>query len=152
MAYSAYHFVHPHYRNNWELYKFRAEEFLFDSVRGGTPNLAHFQTGCIRVALFEIYDMLHETTLTSEQRGQIEKYYGDHSMRITHHQRNHKIKNVIFILLESFLSDPIDLEVNGKEILILRGEGVNSDQAERNLELAESGLSEEYIFFDSNSP
>ena len=116
MAYSAYHFVHPHYRNNWELYKFRAEEFLFDSVRGGTPNLAHFQTGCIRVALFEIYDMLHETTLTSEQRGQIEKYYGDHSMRITHHQRNHKIKNVIFILLESFLSDPIDLEVNGKEI------------------------------------
>ena len=41
-------------------------------------------------------------------------------------------------------------ELNGKEILILRGEGVNSDQAERNLELAESGLSEEYIFFDSS--
>ena len=41
-------------------------------------------------------------------------------------------------------------ELNGKEILILRGEGVNSDQAERNLELAESGLSEEYTFFDSS--
>ena len=116
VAYSAYHFVHPHYRHNWELYKFRAKEFLFDSVRGGTPNLAHFQTGCLRVALFELYDMLHVTTLTPEQRLQIEKYYKDHSMRITHHQRNPKIKNVIFILLESFLSAPIDLEVDGKVI------------------------------------
>ena len=116
VVYSAYHFVHPHYRHNWELYKFRAKEFLFDSVRGGTPNLAHFQTGCIRVALFELYDMLHVTTLTSEQRNQIEKYYKDHSMRISNHQRNPKIKNVIFILLESFLSAPIDLEVDGKEI------------------------------------
>ncbi len=43
-----------------------------------------------------------------------------------------------------------DGELNGKELLILRGEGVNSDQAERNLELAESGISEEYTFFDSS--
>lgn len=116
MAYSTYHFVHPHYRNNWELYKFRAKEFLFDSVRGGTPNLAHFQTGCIRVALYEIYDMLHVTRLTAEQKNQIEDYYQDHSLRATHHQRNPNIKNVIFILLESFLSAPIDLKVDGKEI------------------------------------
>ncbi len=40
--------------------------------------------------------------------------------------------------------------LNGKELLILRGEGINSDQAERNLELAESGISEEYTFFDSS--
>ena len=43
-----------------------------------------------------------------------------------------------------------DRELNGKELLILRGEGINSDQAERNLELAESGISEEYTFFDSS--
>ncbi|MBS7266605.1 MAG: hypothetical protein MSH65_10730 [Spirochaetia bacterium] len=43
-----------------------------------------------------------------------------------------------------------DGELNGKELLILRGEGINSDQAERNLELAESGISEEYTFFDSS--
>ena len=116
LAYSTYHFVHPHYRNNWELYKFRAKEFLFDSVRGGTPNLAHFQTGCIRVALYEIYDMSHVTELTAEQKNQIEDYYQDHSLRATHHQRNPNIKNVIFILLESFLSAPIDLKVDGKEI------------------------------------
>ena len=116
MAYSAYHFVHPHFRNNWELYKFRAKEFLFDSVRGGTPNLAHFQTGCVRVAVYEIYDMLHVTKLTAEQRKQIEDNYLDHSLRTTFHQCNPNIKNVIFILLESFLSAPIDLKVDGKEI------------------------------------
>ena len=116
MYYQLFVFVHPHYRNNWELYKFRAKEFLFDSVRGGTPNLAHFQTGCIRVALYEIYDMLHVTRLTAEQKNQIEDYYQDHSLRATHHQRNPNIKNVIFILLESFLSAPIDLKVDGKEI------------------------------------
>lgn len=43
-----------------------------------------------------------------------------------------------------------DGELNGKELLILRGKGINSDQAERNLELAESGISEEYTFFDSS--
>ena len=115
-AYSVYHFVHPHYRDNWDLYKFRFKEFLFDPVRGGTPNLAHFQIGCIRVAFYELYDMLHNTTLTEEQRKNIEKFYLDHSQRSVHIQRNPNIKNVIFILLESFLSSPIDLEVDGKEI------------------------------------
>ena len=116
VAYSSYHFVHPHYRNNWDLYKFRAQEFLYDSVRGGTPNLAHFQTGCVRVILFELYDMLNDMELTEQQRKQIVNYYSDHSLRSTNHERNPKIKNVIFILLESFLSAPIDLIVDGKEI------------------------------------
>lgn len=116
VAYSAYHFIHPHYRNNWELYKFRTQEFLYDSVMGGTPNLAHFQTGCIRVALFELYDMLNVVELTEKQRKQIEAYYSDHSMRSTNHERNPEIKNVVFVLLESFLSAPIDLIVDGKEI------------------------------------
>lgn len=116
VAYSAYHFIHPHYRNNWELYKFRAKEFLYDSVRGGTPNLAHFQTGCVRVIFFELYDMFHVMQLTEVQKKQIVKCYFDHSLRSTNHQRNPQIKNVIFILLESFLSAPIDLKVDGKEI------------------------------------
>lgn len=116
VAYSAYHLVHPHYRNNWDLYKFRAHEFLYDSVRGGTPNLSHFQTGCVRVALFELYDMLHVIKLTEEQKKQIEAYYSDHSLRSSNHQRNPKIKNLIFILLESFLSSPIDLKVDGKDV------------------------------------
>ena len=115
-VYSVYHFLNPHYRNNWELYKFRLHEFLYDPVRGGTPNLVHFQTGCIRVAIYEIYDLFHSKELTSDQKKQIEDYYQDHSFRTTHYQRNPKIKNVVFILLESFLSAPIDLKVDGKEV------------------------------------
>lgn len=115
-AYSTYHFIHPHYRYNWELYKFRSREFLFDSVGGGTQNLAHFQTGCIRVAFFELYEMFHTVTLTAEQRKQIEDYYSDRTSRASNHQRNPNIRNVIFILLESFLSAPIDLKVDGIEV------------------------------------
>lgn len=116
LTYSVYHFVHPHYRSNWDLYKFRLKEFLFDPVRGGTPNLAHFQTGCLRVSTYELYDILHKSTLTEEQRKAIENFYIDHSQRLTNNQRNSNIQNVIFILLESFLSTPIDLVVDGKEI------------------------------------
>ena len=77
-VYSVYHFLNPRYRNNWEMYGFRISELFCDITRGGTPNLAHFQTGAVRSA--------------------------------TH------VKNVLFILLESFLSDPIDLVVDGQEI------------------------------------
>ena len=115
-AYSAYHLIHPQYRNNWELLVFRYKELLFDSIRGGTPNLAHFQTGCIRVAIFEIYDMLKTTELSIEQRKEITDSYKDQAYRNTHHSRNPKTNNVIFILLESFLSSPVDLIVDGKEI------------------------------------
>jgi lipoteichoic acid synthase len=116
LSYSAYHFIHPHYRNNWDLFAFRAKEFLFDSVRGGTPNLAHFQTGCVRVSMFEIYDMFKVTELNSEQKKDIFSFYKKSAMRTTHHQRNPEIRNVIFVLLESFLSAPIDMKVDGKEI------------------------------------
>lgn len=116
LAYSAYHFIHPHYRNNWDLLGFRAQEFLYDPVIGGTPNLAHFQTGCLRVAAYEIYDMLKVTELTPEQRDEIATYYKNPTGRTTHHQRNPEIRNVVFILLESFLSAPIDLVVDGKEV------------------------------------
>lgn len=116
VVYSAFHFVHPHYRNNWELFKFRAIEFLYDPVRGGTPNLAHFHTSSIRILFYELYVLFHVTELTAEQIRHIEDFYKDYSFRTTDHPHNPKIKNVIFILLESFLSSPIDLKIDGKEI------------------------------------
>lgn len=116
LAYSLYHFIHPHYRSNWDLYQFKTQELLYDPYQGGTPNLAHFHDGCLRVCAYELYDMLHVVELTDQQRDEISSYYLDHSQRTTHHQRNTDVKNVIFILLESFLSSPIDLIVDGKEI------------------------------------
>lgn len=116
LIYSTYHFIHPRYRSNWDLYAFRVKELLFDSLRGGTPNLAHFQTGCLRVTAFEIYDMFKVTELTHQQKKEISDYYHDYKGRTSRHVCNTKIKNVIFILLESYLSAPIDLFVDGKEI------------------------------------
>ena len=116
MAYSSYHFVHPHYRTNWELYKFRVKEFISDPVSGGTPNLSHFQIGIVRVAIYELIDMFTETRLTDKQREEIVKYYSDYSKRTTHGEKDCHVDNVIFILLESFLSSPIDLRINGKEV------------------------------------
>lgn len=115
VAYSLYHFIHPHYRSNWELYQFKTQELLYDPYQGGTPNLAHFQDGCLRVCAYELYDMLHVVELTDQQRDEISSYYLDHSQRTTHHH-SPDTQNVIFILMESFLSSPIDLIVDGKEI------------------------------------
>lgn len=115
VTYSAYHFINPKYRNNWELYQFRIREFLYDSVGGGTPNMSHFHNGCLRVCAYELYDMLHMTVLSEEQRKEITSYYLDKSKRLTHHQ-SPKVQNLIFILMESFLSAPIDFKVDGKEV------------------------------------
>lgn len=115
-TYSVYHFLRPLYRNNWDSYILHAHEFLYDPFRGGTPNLCHFQIGSVRVALYEVYDLFHSKKLTVEQKKTIQSYFTDYSQRTTNIKRNPEIKNVIFILLESFLSAPIDLIVDGKEI------------------------------------
>ena len=115
-VYTAYHFIHPHYRYNIPLYQFRLKEFLYDAVGGGTPNLVHFQTGSVRVGVSELVDLFVDTKLTNEQQQQILDFYSDNRGRYTDNLRNPEIRNVIFILLESFLSSPIDLVENGKEI------------------------------------
>lgn len=117
LTYSAFHLIQPKYRNNWELYQFRLKEFLYDPVQGGTPNLAHFQNGSLRVCAYEIYDMLHRTELSDDQMKEISAFYLNHSLRETYHQHSMKHPNVIFILLESFLSAPIDLIIDGTEIM-----------------------------------
>ena len=114
VTFTAYHKYY--YRYGWESYKLHSLELLYDLYRGGTPNLAHFQTGCVRVFFCELFDKYYVLELTPEQKKQIEVFYLDHSQRVTNHKRNPQIRNVIFILLESFLSAPIDLKVDGKEI------------------------------------
>ena len=116
IVYFAFHIIHPKYRNNWELLQFRTREFILDPIGGGTPNLACFQNGCVRVVAYELYTMMHVTELSEVQRKEIVAYYSDHSNRFTHHQQLQNVQNVIIILMESFLSDPRDLKVDGKEI------------------------------------
>jgi len=116
LFFSVYHFMHPKYRNNWELYIGGIQELSYYPFGGGTPNLVHFQNGCTRVLSYEFFDMFSVKKLTPEQISEIENFYLDKSHRTTSHQRNPKVKNVIFILLESLLSEPIDLKIDEKEI------------------------------------
>ena len=67
-VYSVYHFLNPRYRNNWEMYGFRISELFCDITRGGTPNLAHFQTGAVRSAIFETANLFVSHELTNEER------------------------------------------------------------------------------------
>ena len=115
-AYSAYHFMHPEFRGNWELYGLRLQELLYDANRGGTPNLSRFHIGSVRIVMYELADMCLKKELTPEERTEIRNYYQDKSMRVSHHERNPEIRNVVFILLESMLSDPIDKQIDGKEV------------------------------------
>lgn len=116
LFFSVYHFLHPKYRNNWEYFVGGIQELTYYPFGGGTPNLVHFQNGCVRVLSYEVYDLFSVKKLTPEQISEIENYYLDKSQRTTSYQRNPNIRNIIFILLESFLSEPIDLKVDGKEI------------------------------------
>ena len=115
-VYSAYHFLNPRYRNNWEMYGFRISELFCDITRGGTPNLAHFQTGVVRSAIFETANLFVTHELTNEERKEIKNYYLPVEHRVTESLEKPHVKNVLFILLESFLSAPIDLIVDGQEI------------------------------------
>lgn len=115
-VYSVYHFLNPRYRNNWEMYGFRISELFCDITRGGTPNLAHFQTGVVRPAIFETANLFVSHELTNEERKEIKNYYLPVEHRVTESLEKPHVKNVLFILLESFLSAPIDLIVDGQEI------------------------------------
>ena len=80
------------------------------------PVNVHFIAGSIRFFCSDIYDEYSVYELTEEQKEEINNEYMNHQLRRTMHPINDSIKNVTFILLESFLSATSDLYVNNKEI------------------------------------
>ena len=113
---SGYFFIQPRYRNNIPLFKIHMKGSLYDITCCAMPNLSHFQAGCIRVLLYEAFDILIPRTLTDKERLSIANQSTPTEMRHTNHARPENIQNVIIILLESMLSDPIGLNIDGKEI------------------------------------
>lgn len=116
LIYSAYHFMKSETRHNNMLYASRIRGLFFAGARNSFPNMTRFLTGSIRIVGGEIYDLYHVVVLTPQQRETIAAEAVDLSHRVTGHQPNPRIKNVVLIILESFLSSPIDLRVDGKEI------------------------------------
>lgn len=117
-SYSAYHFAKSDCRHNFELFQARINELIIEpeKEKDSSPNGVRFQTGIIRPLIAELKECFSPYKLTEEQLESIQKEYKNHNDRTTANVRNPEIRNVIFILLESFLSSTSDLEVDGKSI------------------------------------
>lgn len=81
------------------------------------PNWASFHRGSIRQLIIPaIWQTFSDKELTSSQRAAIKKEYSNHYGRISQTTKKVKGKNIIFIIVESYLSSTSDLIVDGKEI------------------------------------
>lgn len=104
---------HPHYGVVYALEKTMFTPEKMDSM---WPNWTVFHKGFFRKLVLEQLIRDKEVKLTEEEIKEIEKVYTDHSLRVTHRTASDSIQNIIFILVESYLSVTSDLVVDGKEI------------------------------------
>ena len=109
----ALYIFHPHYGVVYALEKTMFTPEKMDSM---WPNWTVFHKGFFRKLVLDQLTRKKEIKLTKEQIEEIEKAYTDHSQRVTGRTAPDNIKNVIFILVESYLSVTSDLIVDGKEI------------------------------------
>lgn len=81
------------------------------------PNWASFHRGTIRQIFIPfIYQKFSHTELTEEQRICINSEYSNSLNRVSKSTEKVKDKNIIFIIVESYLSATSDLRVDGKEV------------------------------------
>lgn len=113
LAAHALYIFHPVYGFVYELEKTMFTPAKMDSM---WPNWTVFHKGFFRKMVLEQFTRNKVVKLTKEQVLEIEKEYLDHSQRITQRTASDSIQNLIFILVESYLSVTSDLIVDGKEI------------------------------------
>ena len=104
---------HPHIGIVYELEKTVFTPAKMDSM---WPNWTVYHKGFFRKLFVDQLKRKSKIVLTKEQEAAIEKEYSDHSQRITGRTTPNNIQNVIFILVESYLSVTSDLVVDGQEI------------------------------------
>ena len=111
-AHSLY-FLHPH---KGFVQVLRQTAFTPKKIDSMWPNWTYFHKGFFRKMVLE--QLLYSGTmkLTPEQEAEIAKEYRDHSQRVTARTAPEQVRNIIFILVESYLSSTSDLFVDGKEI------------------------------------
>lgn len=107
------YFFHPTIGFVYELEKTMFTPFKMDSM---WPNWTVFHKGFIRKLIIEPITRESKIKLTREQKQKIEKEYTNYSKRETCRTAPEEVKNVIFILVESYLSVTSDLIVDGQEI------------------------------------
>lgn len=104
---------HPHIGIVYELEKTVFTPAKMDSM---WPNWTVYHKGFFRKLFVDQLKRKSKIELTKEQEAAIEKEYSDHSQRITGRTAPNNIQNVIFILVESYLSVTSELVVDGQEI------------------------------------
>ena len=80
------------------------------------PNWTVFHRGSLRTLFFDHLFDGGKMELTKEEEREIEEEYTNHQYRVTGRTAPDSIKNIIFILVESYLSVSSDLIVDGQEI------------------------------------
>lgn len=113
VAAHALYLFHPRYGFIYALEKTMFTPEKMDSM---WPNWTVFHKGFFRKLVVDQLIHNKEIQLTKEQKQDIEKAYSDHRQRVTQRTAPENIKNVVFILVESYLSVTSDLVVDGKEI------------------------------------
>ncbi len=82
-----------------------------------SPQLTNFTSGSLRVLVTATWSSLTSSRqLTAEERKQIEDMWQDKSRRITPGRLRPDITNVVFIIVESYLSLTADMNVGGTEV------------------------------------
>lgn len=112
-AFHSLYFFHPRTDFMYELEKTIFTPAKMDSM---WPNWTVFHKGFFRkMAIAPLTNRGH-LKLTKEQKEDIEKEYTNHNQRVTGRTAPEQVKNIIFILVESYLSVTSDLVVDGQEI------------------------------------
>ena len=117
-VYTGYHFAHPTMRHNMELYKSMLNGVFVEpeKTKNSFPNDTRYHTGVIRILLSDIVDLFSDRELSEDEKDLIFDVFSSNAGRTTDNQLNKNLRNVIFIILESFLSSSSELKVDGKEI------------------------------------
>ena len=90
--------------------------YRFPKLDAMWPNWTVFHRGSLRTLFLDHLFEGGKIELTEAQKREIQEEYTNHQLRITGRTAPENVKNIIFILVESYLSVSSDLIVDGKEI------------------------------------
>ena len=109
----ALYFVHPE-----KTFVSVLNQTIFKSTKLDAmwPNWTVFHRGSIRTLFLDHLFDGGKIELTKEQEKEIEAEYTDHHLRVTGRTAPDSIRNIIFILVESYLSVSSDLKIDGQEV------------------------------------
>lgn len=145
--YSTYFLMHKGMRTNFGLFTARMNELVLGNIKntGSSVIDTKFHSGSIRTSLWELFYKYKKYELTKSQISYIENEYSNLRNRVSNHTTPDEITNVVIVLLESFISAPIDLIVDGQEITpflnrLKREKGVYyNGKMQPNITIGESG-------------